>query len=104
MLFHELTHSTGHEKRLGRKGILESHSFGDQTYSKEELIAEMGAAFLCATAGIETCTLDNSASYIASWMTFIRGADPRTVVMAAGQAQRAADLILGRTFEDGKED
>ena len=49
--FHELTHSTGHAKRVGRKGILEPSYFGSHEYSKEELVAEMGAAFLCGHAG-----------------------------------------------------
>jgi antirestriction protein ArdC len=55
-LFHEFTHSTGHESRLNRPGITETHYFGDEIYSKEELIAEMGAAMLCGTIGIENKT------------------------------------------------
>lgn len=64
-LFHELTHSTGHESRLSRLGI-ETIVLGSNLYSKEELIAEMGSAFLCGHTGIENKVIDNSASYIAS--------------------------------------
>ncbi len=63
-LFHEMTHSTGHQTRLGREGITEGNTFGDESYSKEEMIAEMGAAFLCAYANIAPATLTNSAAYI----------------------------------------
>ena len=52
-LFHEFTHSTGHKTRLNRPGITEAHYFGDEIYSKEELIAEMGAAMLSGVVGIE---------------------------------------------------
>jgi antirestriction protein ArdC len=66
VLFHELTHSTGHESRLNRKGVSGSDgqwsAFGSQSYSKEELVAEMGAAFLCGQAGIVERTRDNSAA------------------------------------------
>lgn len=93
-MFHELTHSTGHASRLARPTLLESHSFGDESYSKEELVAEMGAAMLSAVAGIHQRTIEASASYLASWLRVLR-AEPRMLVQAAGQAQRAADLILG---------
>ena len=94
-LFHELTHATGHESRLHREGICEVAQFGSRTYSKEELIAEMGAAFLCGHCGIEDTTLDNSAAYIQGWLKKLRG-DSRLVVHAAAAAQKAADFILGR--------
>jgi len=57
--YHELVHSTGHARRVGRKGILEPSYFGSHEYSKEELVAEMGAAFLCGVAGIEQRTIEN---------------------------------------------
>jgi antirestriction protein ArdC len=98
-LFHELTHSTGHSSRLNRDGIVEGHRFGDPTYSKEELIAEMGAAMLCGLAGIEQVTLANSAAYVSSWLEVLRG-DARMVVSAAAAAQRAADLIAGTTVTE----
>ncbi len=98
VLFHELSHSTGHKSRLDRSGISESHSFGDSVYSREELVAEMGAAMLCGHCGIDSATLDNSAAYLAGWVKVLRG-DSRLVVTAAAQAQKAADLILGRKWE-----
>jgi antirestriction protein ArdC len=93
-LFHELTHSTGHTKRVGRDGIEKLNTFGSESYSKEELIAEMGAAMLCGVAGIERKTLSNSASYLKSWINALKS-DARMVVNAASQAQKAADYIQG---------
>lgn len=92
-LFHELTHATGHESRLGR--LQDSVSgFGSTSYAKEELIAEMGASYLCAVAGIVDRTIDNSAAYIANWLTKLRN-DKKLVVSAAGKAHAATDFILG---------
>ncbi len=105
-LFHELVHSTGHESRLKRQGIYDSEHFGDNKYSREELVAEMGAAFLCAIAGIENRTIDNSASYINSWLHRLKN-DRKLVVIAAGSAQKASDFILNRKakeIENGNED
>lgn len=96
-LFHELTHSTGHEDRLNRKTLTDLCPFGSTNYSKEELVAEMGAAMLSAEAGLDVALVDNSASYIAGWLKRLTN-DPRLVVMAAGQAQLAVDHILGRSF------
>ena len=100
-LFHELTHATGHASRLGRHGKREYtfHGFGSKNYSREELVAEMGAAFLSGHCGIENRTIDNSASYIDSWRAKL-GENPKLVVIAAAQAQKSADFILGRKFED----
>jgi antirestriction protein ArdC len=101
VLFHELTHSTGHESRLNRKGVCgtegEWSAFGSTPYAKEELVAEMGAAFLCGQAGIVERTLENSAAYVGSWLQRLKE-DRRLVVHAAAQAQKAADYILGRQF------
>lgn len=91
-LFHEAIHSSGHESRLNRKNSSEVRSFGDEAYSKEELVAEMGASFLCARAGIENTTIDNSAAYIQSWMKALQD-DKKLLVTAAGQAQKAASYI-----------
>ena len=102
-LFHELTHATGHPSRLNREGITGDIRFGSRTYSREELVAEMGSAFLCGHTGIENQTLDNSASYIAGWLAKLQN-DKRLVVTAAAQAQRAADFILGRRFDEGQAD
>lgn len=92
-LFHELVHSTGSMARLQRF-TRAPKSFGSVDYSKEELVAEMGAAFLCGHAGIETATIENSAAYIQGWIERLRG-DHRLVVAAGSAAQKAADLILG---------
>jgi antirestriction protein ArdC len=97
-LFHELVHSTGAATRLDRKGVTEPASFNSHSYSFEELIAECGAAFLCAQGGVSAATLDNSAAYIASWAKALRN-DPKMIVNASGQAAKAADLILGKKGE-----
>ncbi len=103
-IFHELTHSTGHPVRLARKSLATHAAFGSEEYSREELVAEMGASFLCAVAGIAPKTLGNSASYVDSWLKALRN-DRRAVVIAAGQAQKAADFILGAkaSDDDGEE-
>jgi antirestriction protein ArdC len=101
-LFHELTHSTGHESRLNRKGVSGSDgqwsAFGSTPYAKEELVAEMGAAFLCGHCQIENKTIDNSAAYIQSWLGKLRN-DPKMVIVAAAQAQRASDFIRDQITE-----
>ena len=98
--FHELTHATGHESRLNRAGVAGSRlaAFGSADYSREELVAEMGSAFLCAKAGIES-TLDNSAAYLKGWLEALKG-DARLIVTAASAAQRAADFILGQNAQE----
>lgn len=93
-LFHELVHSTGHAKRLARKGVAQVSGFGTESYSQEELVAEIGAAFLCGTNGIDTGNVENSASYIAGWLKSLKD-DRKLVVVAAAQAQRAVDYITG---------
>ena len=99
-LFHELVHSTGHASRLNR--TFGDH-FGDELYSKEELVAEMGAAFLCAIAGIANEHTDrNTTAYIQTWISKLES-DNRLVIHAAGNAQRAADCILGDPFEESGE-
>ena len=92
-LFHELAHSTGHTKRLNRDCLDTPAPFGSAVYSREELVAEFGAAFLCAQAGIDNA-LANSAAYIAGWSKALRS-DKRLVVTVASQGQKAADYIIG---------
>jgi antirestriction protein ArdC len=70
-------------------------SFGSESYSKEELIAEMTAAMLCGIAGIEQKTLENSAAYLNTWIARLKS-DSRLLVSAASQAQKAADFIQGK--------
>ena len=93
-LFHELVHSTGHEKRLKRAGIVERNGYGSDPYGKEELIAEMGSAFLCGYAGIVDRTINSSAAYLEGWLKQLKQ-DKTLIVHAAAQAQKAADFILG---------
>src|SRR3984893_15707955 len=83
-LFHELTHSTGHASRVGRDGIEQLNTFGSESYSKEELVAEMGAAMLCGVTGIAPTTIPNSAAYLKSWIERLRG-DSQLIVSAASQ-------------------
>ena len=97
-LFHELVHSTGHEKRLKRQSITERNGFGSDPYCKEELIAELGSAFLCGHSGIVERTIDSSAAYLDNWLTQLKN-DKTLIVYAAAQAQKAADFILGRNRE-----
>lgn len=97
--FHELTHSTGHSSRLDRGLDTALAPFESPDYSKEELVAEMGAAFMCAAAGISPPTIEQSASYLQNWITVLKG-DKRLIISASGAAQKAADLMLGTTFDD----
>jgi len=92
---HETVHSSGSEKRLAREGICEAAAFGSQVYSKEELVAEFGAAYLCVEAGISNAVICNQASYVAGWLKKLRD-DRRLLIHAAAQAQRAADYIFNR--------
>ncbi len=96
-LFHELVHSTGHESRLNRP----FHArFGDELYTKEELLAEMGAAFLCAFAGIANEHTDrNTTAYLQNWIAKLEE-DNRLLVHAAANAQKAVDSILGTLYEE----
>lgn len=105
--FHELIHATGHESRLNRKGVSNKieaqHRMGSADYSREELVAEMGATFLCGAAGIINESIDNSAAYVQAWIKALKG-DAKLVVIAAAQAQKAADFILGtQPQEQGEE-
>ena len=99
-LFHELTHATGHPSRLHRKGVADLQPFGSPDYSREELVAEMGSAFLCGHCGIEPVTIENSAAYVGGWLRKLRG-DARLVVQAAAAAQKAADYVLGASVSEG---
>ena len=92
-LFHEIIHSTGNQKRVGRKEVYENPEFGTEPYSLEELVAEMGACYLKSHAGLSTERLKNSAAYIQSWLKVLEG-DNRLVIYAASRAQRAVEYIL----------
>lgn len=101
-LFHELAHSTGHRSRLDRDEV-QALRFGDEPYAREELVAELAAAMLCGALGVDRGRLDASASYIAAWLGKLRD-DRRFVVSASSAAQKAADMVLGTTFEDRPDD
>jgi len=102
-LFHELVHSTGHEQRLKRAGILERNGYGSDPYAKEELVAELGGAFLCGHTGIVDRTINSSAAYLEGWLKSLKE-DKTLIVHAAAQAQKAADFILGHKPESPAED
>lgn len=91
-LFHEIIHSSGHEKRLKR---IESTTFGSDEYAKEELVAEIGAAMLYATAGLDLDLTQHSAAYLKAWADRLED-DPGLLVTAANAAERAAEYVLER--------
>ena len=91
-LAHELTHWTKHPKRLARD--MGRVLYGDEGYAKEELVAEIGAAFLCAELGLTPEVRPDHASYIASWLTVLKH-DKRFIFTAAAHAQRAAEYLRG---------
>jgi antirestriction protein ArdC len=99
-LYHELAHSTGHKSRLAREEVMGGSFFGSEDYSREELVAEFAAAFLCNHAGIDS-TREQSAAYLGSWLKALKN-DVRMAVWAAGRAQKAADFILGVAGDDGE--
>lgn len=94
--FHELTHSTGHKSRLNRFEDEKSAAFGSEVYSKEELVAELGAATLVNFLGLETeKSFRNSAAYIQNWLKVLKD-DPKFIVSASARAEKAVDMILDR--------
>jgi antirestriction protein ArdC len=90
ILAHEMTHATRHETRLNRD--FGRKRFGDAGYAMEELVAEIGAAFLCADLGITPETREDHAAYLASWLTVLKN-DKRAIFTAASHAQKAADYL-----------
>jgi antirestriction protein ArdC len=97
---HELCHASGHPSRLNRNL---RNAFGSKDYAREELIAEMGSAFLCAALGIVPTV--RHADYLASWLDVLRE-DNRAIFRAASQASKAADWLLARyaeTQDEGRE-
>lgn len=99
-IFHEAVHSTGHKSRLNR--ISDVARFGSESYSREEMCAELGSSYLINIAGLETASsFRNSAAYINGWLSAIKG-DKRFIISAAGQAEKAVRLIMGEN-EKGDE-
>jgi antirestriction protein ArdC len=88
-------HSTGHKSRLNRfEEENTSHKFGSKPYAQEELVAEIGAGFLCAEAGIFQAVEEDTAAYVANWLTKLEN-DQKLIVYAASKAAKAVDYILG---------
>jgi antirestriction protein ArdC len=99
--FHELAHATGHASRLDREGITTLDTTRGTIYAKEELVAELASAMLCGEAGLVP-DYKRSAAYCKSWLTWAED-NRRAIISAAGQAQKAADFILGTEYENGTE-
>lgn len=92
-LFHELTHSTGHPKRLNR--IVKQAAFGSDEYSAEELVAEIGSASIMATLGLETDgTFRNNTAYIQNWLKALKN-DKKLIITASSKAEKAIKMIFG---------
>ena len=96
-LFHELIHSTGHHSRLERPTLIEMSEFGSDTYSLEELTAEIGTCYLQSLTGTES-QFENSAGYIQGWLAKLKN-DRRFIYTAAGAAQKAVDYMLNVQIE-----
>ena len=93
-LFHEMTHSTGHKVRLDREDIKDCVYFGSENYSKEELCAELGSAFLINKLGIESSkSFKNSTAYIQSWLRVLKN-DKKFIISASSRAEKAVKYIL----------
>jgi len=97
--FHELGHWTGHADRLAREF---GKRFGDEAYAFEELVAELTAAFVCASQGFASVVREDHASYIDHWLKVLKH-DNRAFTAAAGKAQQAADFILGAGAAEAEE-
>jgi antirestriction protein ArdC len=96
-LFHELVHATGHHSRLNRESLMTHDGFGGKVYSQEELVAEMGAAFLGMEADIVSDQHEQSAAYLDGWLQVLRVTEhKRWIIQAASQAMKAADYVLNR--------
>lgn len=98
-LFHELAHSTSSQKRLGRKTLTDMVPFGSESYAMEELMAEMGSAYLCRFSGILPNQINNTVANLDKWLGVFKK-DNRFLITASGQAQKAADWILGKKEND----
>jgi antirestriction protein ArdC len=97
-LFHEFAHSTGIKSRCDRAELQAMNKSGDEAYSREELVAEFAAAFMCAETGISNDELlTNSTAYIQGFLRALKN-DKRVAVEAAQRAQRATDYILQRSY------
>jgi antirestriction protein ArdC len=99
-LFHEYVHATGHEKRLNRHTQENtSFDFGSKDYSKEELVAEFGSAFLCAESHIDNRVIDNNAAYLRGWLKELQE-DKKLIIYASAKAGKAVDYIRNKRGEE----
>lgn len=98
-LFHELVHATGHLSRLNRSELTEMKSLGGDAYSMEELVAEIGACYLCSHAGILHQEFDNNIAYIQAWLSKLKN-DKKCIIYAAAKSQKAVDFILNVSIKD----
>ncbi len=96
---HELTHWTKHPSRLDRD--FGRQRFGDEGYAREELVAELGAAFLCADLGITPEPRDDHAAYLGHWLKVLQN-DKRAIFQAAAHAQRAVNYLHGLQAAEGE--
>lgn len=100
-IYHELTHASGHPKRLNRESLIKHDGFGGKVYSQEELVAEMGSAFLGMETHIVRDAHGQSAAYLQSWLDVLRVKDhKRWIIQAASQAGKAASFILNRATRE----
>ncbi len=97
VLFHEVAHATGHEKRLKREAIMYPEKFTGESYAEEELVAQIAACFLTAITGCSLKHFANDVAYIDTWLQRLRN-DRRLLVFASAKAQRAVDYILNNTY------
>ena len=94
-LFHECIHSTGHESRLNRSGIVELNAFGSHEYTKEELVAELGASLLCGHCGFKDYVVENQKAYVKGWLERLES-DPEWIVKASKDAFDGMQKVLGQ--------
>lgn len=98
--FHEAIHSTGSAKRLNRDGVVSLTFFGSHDYSKEELIAELGASMTLNRLGMETVeSFRNNTAYIQNWLKKL-ASDPKFIVNASGKAEKAVKFLFGDKIEE----
>lgn len=101
VLFHELIHSTGHEDRLKRIAIMNPEEFASESYSEEELVAQIGACFLASHTGCSMKHFENDVAYIDGWLKKLK-ADKRFILFASSKAQKAVDYILNQPIADNQ--
>lgn len=97
---HELTHWSGHHTRLNREGITGGHAFGSAAYAFEELVAEIGAAFLCALTGTQGELRHEE--YLAPWLKILKE-DKRAIFRASGQAREASEYLVALQSDQSSE-